>query len=191
METLRRLRTEKGLSQARLAARAVLDPSTVNQIERGAREASPATLRKLADALDVSIADLLEDTSPKALRRSSLEPSLLNGLEEERRTPTPSERRAVGALEDRANHLEAVLETAKRRTIPLEVWRLESDYALDIAGLALPLIEQEHLRPLLRPVAARFTELAYAVLDGLKDAGSTEEAERQKERMLRMTREIA
>src|SRR5215213_8038014 len=84
METLRRLRTEKGLSQARLAARAELDPSTVNQIERGAREASPATLRKLADALDVSIADLLEDTSPKA-RSSSPEPSLFNGLEDERR----------------------------------------------------------------------------------------------------------
>jgi transcriptional regulator with XRE-family HTH domain len=66
METLRRLRTERGLSQAKLAARAELDPSTVNQIERGAREASPATLRKLADALNVSIADLLEDPSPKA-----------------------------------------------------------------------------------------------------------------------------
>src|SRR5215217_2636056 len=61
METLRRLRTEKGLSQARLAARAELDPSTVNQIERGAREASPATLRKLAEALDVRLAELLED----------------------------------------------------------------------------------------------------------------------------------
>jgi transcriptional regulator with XRE-family HTH domain len=66
MKTLRRLRTERGLSQAKLAARAELDPSTVNQIERGAREASPATLRKLADALNVSIADLLEDPSPKA-----------------------------------------------------------------------------------------------------------------------------
>jgi transcriptional regulator with XRE-family HTH domain len=66
MEMLRRLRTERGLSQAKLAARAELDPSTVNQIERGAREASPATLRKLADALNVSIADLLEDPSPKA-----------------------------------------------------------------------------------------------------------------------------
>src|SRR3954462_12593833 len=66
MERLKRLRAEKGLSQARLAARAELDPSTVNQIERGAREASPATLRKLADALGVSLADLLEEpTSPK------------------------------------------------------------------------------------------------------------------------------
>ncbi len=85
MERLRRLRTERGLSQAKLAARAELDPSTVNQIERGAREASPATLRKLADALDVGIADLLEDAPPKAQRRSSPEPSLFNGLEGERR----------------------------------------------------------------------------------------------------------
>jgi transcriptional regulator with XRE-family HTH domain len=81
MERLRRLRTEKGLSQARLAARAELDPSTVNQIERGAREASPATLRKLAGALDVGIVDLLEDTSPKAPGRSSPEPSLFKGAE--------------------------------------------------------------------------------------------------------------
>lgn len=65
MEQLKRLRTEKGLSQARLAARAEVDPSTVNQIERGAREASPATLRKLAHALDVSLFELLEDDSPK------------------------------------------------------------------------------------------------------------------------------
>jgi|GEM_PF-2173150 transcriptional regulator with XRE-family HTH domain len=70
MEQLKRLRTEKGLSQARLAARAEVDPSTVNQIERGAREASPATLRKLAHALDVSLFELLGDDSPK------VEPSL-------------------------------------------------------------------------------------------------------------------
>ncbi len=86
MERLRRMRTEKGLSQAKLAARAGLDPSTVNQIERGAREASPATLRKLADALDVGLYELLEgEPSPKASRRSSLEPSLFNGSEDGRR----------------------------------------------------------------------------------------------------------
>ncbi len=81
MDQLKRLRLEKGLSQAKLAALADIDPSTVNQIERGAREASPATLRKLAAALDVSIAELLEDTSPKA----EAPPSLFNHLEERRR----------------------------------------------------------------------------------------------------------
>src|SRR5215208_4054815 len=66
MEQLKRLRAEKGLSQARLAARAGLDPSTVNQIERGARDPSPATLHKLADALEVGLVELLEDEAPKA-----------------------------------------------------------------------------------------------------------------------------
>ena len=87
MEKLRRLRTERGLSQARLAARAELDPSTVNQIERGAREASPATLRKLAEALDVGLAELLEDVSPKAPAPSPELP--FNGLEYERHEVTP------------------------------------------------------------------------------------------------------
>jgi len=88
MEQLKRLRTEKGLSQARLAARAEVDPSTVNQIERGAREASPATLRKLAHALDVSLFELLEDDSPKA------EPSLPFSPE-----PSEAERRLAKAPE--------------------------------------------------------------------------------------------
>ncbi len=90
MDQLKRLRAQKGLSQARLAARAGVDPSTVNQIERGAREASPATLRKLADALDVSLAELLEEAgTPKVGGRSSLEPSFNDVLEEGRRPLRP------------------------------------------------------------------------------------------------------
>jgi transcriptional regulator with XRE-family HTH domain len=60
MEQLKRLREERGLSQVKLAARADLNPATVNQIERGARNASPGTLRKLAEALGVSLVDLIE-----------------------------------------------------------------------------------------------------------------------------------
>jgi transcriptional regulator with XRE-family HTH domain len=81
MEQLKRLRKERGLSQAKLAALADIDPSTMNQIERGAREPSTTTLRKLATALDVTLAELLD---PKGIGRSSLEPTLLNGLDEER-----------------------------------------------------------------------------------------------------------
>jgi len=66
MEQLKRLREERGLSQVKLAARADLNPATVNQIERGARNASPGTLRKLADALSVSLVDLIEGNYPKA-----------------------------------------------------------------------------------------------------------------------------
>ncbi len=71
MDQLKRLRREKGLSQAKLAALADVDPSTVNQIERGAREASPATLRKLAEALDVSLYELIEG-EPRPLEQPRL-----------------------------------------------------------------------------------------------------------------------
>jgi transcriptional regulator with XRE-family HTH domain len=85
MEQLKRWREARGLSQTKLAARADVNPATVNQIEGGKRTASPATLHKLADALDVSLYDLLEgEPSPKASGRSSLEPSLFNGIEDER-----------------------------------------------------------------------------------------------------------
>jgi transcriptional regulator with XRE-family HTH domain len=67
MEQLKRWREERGLSQVKLAQRADLNPATVNQIERGAREASPGTLHKLADALDISLYELLEgEPRPKA-----------------------------------------------------------------------------------------------------------------------------
>jgi transcriptional regulator with XRE-family HTH domain len=86
MEQLKRLREARGLSQTKLAARADVNPATVNQIERGRRKASPATLHKLAEALDVSLYELLEgQPSPKASSRSSPEPSLFNGFEGERR----------------------------------------------------------------------------------------------------------
>lgn len=75
MQKLRRLREERGLSQVKLAARADVNPSTVNQIERGARDPSPATLRKLADALDVSLVELLEADSPKGRAPLRPEPS--------------------------------------------------------------------------------------------------------------------
>jgi transcriptional regulator with XRE-family HTH domain len=57
MEELRRLRKEKMLSQAKLAALADLDPSTVNQLETGTRRANMRTLEKLAGVLGVEVAD--------------------------------------------------------------------------------------------------------------------------------------
>ena len=85
MNKIRELRIDRGLSQAKLAARAELDPSTVNQIERGARDASPLTLRKVAQALGVNLAELIEETdSPKEVRRSSPEPSFDDVIDERR-----------------------------------------------------------------------------------------------------------
>jgi transcriptional regulator with XRE-family HTH domain len=75
MEKLKQLREERGLSQVKLAARADLNPATVNQIERGMRDASPGTLRKLADALEVSLYELLEEEVPKVQAPLPLEDS--------------------------------------------------------------------------------------------------------------------
>lgn len=87
MDEVRRLRLEKGWSQNELAYHAKLAPSVISLIETGKRDPNATTLRKLAGALEVRIPDLFgESGSGKAQRRSALEPSLFNGLEEERRT---------------------------------------------------------------------------------------------------------
>ena len=68
VEELRRFRREKKLSQAKLAALADLDPSTVNQLETGTRRANMRTLEKLAGVLGVEVADLFpKDQAPLPL----------------------------------------------------------------------------------------------------------------------------
>lgn len=61
-EKLKRLRRGNALTQVQLAEQAGVSQSTIAQIENGARlNPHPGTLGKLAKALDVSPADLLED----------------------------------------------------------------------------------------------------------------------------------
>jgi len=97
VDEVRRLRLEKGWSQNELAYHAKLAPSVISLIETGKRDPNATTLRKLAGALEVRIPDLFEESgSGKAQRRSSLEPSLLNGLEDERRyRPTTQDAQAL------------------------------------------------------------------------------------------------
>jgi transcriptional regulator with XRE-family HTH domain len=78
---IRRLRDEKGWNQTELGFRAGASPSIISLIENGKRNPSTATLAKIAEALDVDVVDLF----PKG-PSSSLEPTLLNGLEDERRS---------------------------------------------------------------------------------------------------------
>ncbi len=111
MDQLKMLRREKGLSQAKLAALADIDPSTVNQIERGAREASAATLRKLAQALDVTLAELLEDGSPK-----DLSPRLpLDERGDERRAKAEVLGYFTRYASERAGHYEQELERGRAK----------------------------------------------------------------------------
>jgi transcriptional regulator with XRE-family HTH domain len=58
MQEVRRLRQEKGWGQKELAFHANLAQSVISEIETGKRSPSARTLRKLAGALEVQVADL-------------------------------------------------------------------------------------------------------------------------------------
>jgi putative transcriptional regulator len=65
-ERLRRLRGEAGLTQAELAERAGVGRVTVVRIENGKMYARTETLRRLARALGVTLADLLAPETEEA-----------------------------------------------------------------------------------------------------------------------------
>jgi transcriptional regulator with XRE-family HTH domain len=58
---IRAFRKQRGLSLRELASKSGLSPSLVSQVERGISEPSISSLRKIAEALDVSIFYLLDD----------------------------------------------------------------------------------------------------------------------------------
>ena len=57
MERIRQLRNEKGLSQAKLAVMADMDPATLNRLEQGKGNPNLKTLERVAEALGVEVAD--------------------------------------------------------------------------------------------------------------------------------------
>jgi transcriptional regulator with XRE-family HTH domain len=59
MEQLIRLRELKGYSQRALAKASGVSPATIYELENGRRRPNPSTLRKLAQGLEVEVADLL------------------------------------------------------------------------------------------------------------------------------------
>jgi transcriptional regulator with XRE-family HTH domain len=66
VEALRNLRRSKGLSQKDLAVASGVGQDTISGIESGRHEPRPSTLRKLANALDVEVADFFgESEDPK------------------------------------------------------------------------------------------------------------------------------
>jgi XRE family transcriptional regulator, regulator of sulfur utilization len=60
-QNLRRLRERKALRQEDLAELAGIGKNTVNRLEKNRTEPHMTTIRKLAEALDVEPAELLED----------------------------------------------------------------------------------------------------------------------------------
>jgi transcriptional regulator with XRE-family HTH domain len=58
MKVVRKLRTDRGWSQRKLANKARTSQITISEIELGLRDPHPTTLRKIAEALGVSVAEL-------------------------------------------------------------------------------------------------------------------------------------
>ncbi len=61
MDALRQIRQQKGWSQKDLADRAGVGQDTISGIESGRRQPHPSTLRKLADALGVRVAEFFSE----------------------------------------------------------------------------------------------------------------------------------
>jgi len=88
LEELRRLRKLKGLSQQDLAAKSGVSQYTITEIETGRRsDPRPSTLRKLAKALGVEVADFFrepeapkEDAPPHPEPSEELRGSALSGV---------------------------------------------------------------------------------------------------------------
>lgn len=58
-KVLKELRTQRRLSQAKLAEKARLDQRTVSMLERGESQPTLPTLYRLSGALEVSLMDLI------------------------------------------------------------------------------------------------------------------------------------
>lgn len=58
---IRRVRDEKGVTQEALSFEADLDRSYIGGVERGERNIAIINLKKIADALKVSLSELLKD----------------------------------------------------------------------------------------------------------------------------------
>jgi transcriptional regulator with XRE-family HTH domain len=61
MDAVKEIRRRKGWSQKDLAEKSGVGQDTISGIESGRHEPRPSTLRKLADALDVEVADFFRE----------------------------------------------------------------------------------------------------------------------------------
>jgi transcriptional regulator with XRE-family HTH domain len=86
-ERLRTLRKQKDLSQTELGQRAGLHYTHIGRFERGASRPSGDTLKRLADALEVTSDYLLEGAADDAARAKFADRELLKQFQEVERLP--------------------------------------------------------------------------------------------------------
>jgi len=111
LRELREIRLRRGLSQADLSAMTGVAEFTISGIESGKRaNPRPSTLRKLAQALEVEVADLYGDPENPLAEALPLQDRLFNGGAKERGAFIERCRRHVAA---RVAHYENRLAVAK------------------------------------------------------------------------------
>lgn len=115
MESVRRMRREKGLSQQELADLAGVGQDSISAIETGKHEPHPRTLRKLAEVLDVEVADFFREQA-------------LSGKVEPRRTGPQSLDWALTAPEE---EFHGWIKNATPLALH-KLWILLTQYAKDI-----------------------------------------------------------
>jgi transcriptional regulator with XRE-family HTH domain len=74
-ETIRLVRQRRRMTLRELGSRADLSQSFLSQLERGLTQVSVASMRRIADALEIQISDLFEDGAgrePRILHRDSM-----------------------------------------------------------------------------------------------------------------------
>jgi transcriptional regulator with XRE-family HTH domain len=112
LRELREIRLRRGLSQADLSAMTGVAEFTISEIESGKRaNPRPSTLRKLAQALEVEVAELYGDPESPLAEAPPLQDRLFNGGAEERGVFIERCKRHVEA---RVAHYESRLAEAKR-----------------------------------------------------------------------------
>jgi len=190
---VRHFRKLRGMTQAELAKAAGTTQYTVSEIELAHREPHPATLRKLAAALGVRVADFYgELDSPLAeAPPSSIQPPLNGFEEEERRSLTVADFNAAETFADVCNRLERFLDVAEREPVGAALLNMQHYLIRVAAGLSLPLMEKEAFRTLVLPKAARFVELVHR-FEELRESGAVNEEELAQRRDLvrELTRRI-
>lgn len=116
------------------------------------------------------------EVSPKARGRSSLEPTLWNGvLEDERRSLTDAELNAVDALNAFSDQLEEFFVKFLPENAHTELGKnlltMQRFTARIAAALSLPSLERASVRPVMLPAAARFVELVHQLEEHAEEVG--------------------
>jgi transcriptional regulator with XRE-family HTH domain len=139
VESVRRIRLERGWSQQDLADKSGVGQDTISGIESGRHEPRPSTLRKLAAALEVGVADFFREPAlPKTEAPREAGPSRaqrvaylqtyeesISGIAEKYRAEAES---LLATVEDTAKPTEEFLDSLLTLFTQI-VWTIDGGYA--------------------------------------------------------------